>query len=187
MATHRHICYNLQVVKNALAEDKHESLFLVVDGRPATKQEILDEVIEAMGNGYEVLPPCDNVDSKGHCAGHEVQAKKRGYYVSVPDEPGVSIAVVFTSSREAKRIGFNYLNREYGVDFLDVRVKWKQDANVDDIPVGIIEDYLIGLKCGIYGFIFGKCEKCNEETYVAFEEGAVICGGCCVDAGLGVA
>ena len=112
---------------------------------------------------------------------------KKGYYVYVPDDDGVSIAVVATSSKEAKKIGYKYLNNEYDVDFLDVRVKWKRDANVDDLPVGIEKDYLTGLKRGIYGFIYGRCEKCDEETYIELHAGVAMCGGCCVDAGLGVA
>lgn len=69
---HFHVCMDLQALKKAVVEEKWESLYLMVDDRPATEQEIIDDIIEAMGKGYEVLPPCDNVDSKGHCLGHEV-------------------------------------------------------------------------------------------------------------------
>ena len=55
-----------------LVRNAHDDLFLTVDDRPATKAEILEVVIEAMAKGYEVLPPCDNVDEKGRCKGCEV-------------------------------------------------------------------------------------------------------------------
>lgn len=72
--TQYHVCYNLEHVQKILLRDKHDSLFLTVDGRPATKAEIAEVVFEAISKGYEVLPPCDNVTETGRCAGHEVTA-----------------------------------------------------------------------------------------------------------------
>lgn len=42
------------------------------DDTPATMQEIRAAIVEAKAKGYTVLPPCDNVTSTGHCAGHDV-------------------------------------------------------------------------------------------------------------------
>ena len=42
------------------------------DGTPATMQEICAAIVDAKAKGYVVLPPCDNVKSTGHCAGHDV-------------------------------------------------------------------------------------------------------------------
>lgn len=42
------------------------------DGSVATIEDIMEAIQSAQGKGYTVLPPCGNVSSTGHCAGHEV-------------------------------------------------------------------------------------------------------------------
>lgn len=103
---------------------------------------------------------------------------KKGYYVYVPEDDGVSIAVVATSSKEAKNIGYKYLHNEYDADFLDVRVKWKRDANVDELPIGIEKNYLTGLVKGIYDYIYGKCDICGANTIVELHYGEGVCKFC---------
>lgn len=39
--------------------------------RKATLKEVQKAVEDARSKGYEVLPPCDNVDERGHCKGHD--------------------------------------------------------------------------------------------------------------------
>lgn len=103
---------------------------------------------------------------------------KKGYYVSGDPDDEYGIAVVATSSKEAKKIGFPFLDNEYDADYIDVRVKWKRDANIDKFPIGIIEDYLTGLKCGIYDYIYGVCENCRGQTFVELHDGVVLCKFC---------
>ena len=40
--------------------------------RPATYKEVKEAVEDARKKGYTVLPPCDNVDERGHCLGHDI-------------------------------------------------------------------------------------------------------------------
>jgi hypothetical protein len=68
MSKKYHCCINLN---GAIKEWR---LLTVTDNgteRPATLQEVSDAVEEAKMKGYEVLPPCDNVDDRGRCKGHE--------------------------------------------------------------------------------------------------------------------
>lgn len=68
-----HICVSLNVVKIALATGTWAQLCLMVGDRPATEDEIAQDVVDAIAKGYEVLPPCDNVDEKGRCKGHDIE------------------------------------------------------------------------------------------------------------------
>lgn len=67
-----HVSYNLEHVLKTVWDD-HESLFLVIDNRPATRDEILEVAKEALNKGYKVLPSCDNVNKEGRCMGHEFE------------------------------------------------------------------------------------------------------------------
>jgi len=42
-----------------------------VDGRRPTLREVQRAVGLALNKGYEVIPPCDNVNERGLCRGHE--------------------------------------------------------------------------------------------------------------------
>lgn len=70
-----HVHYTLACVEKALLENRHEDLFLEVDGRPATRKEILRIFEECTFKGYSNLPPCDNVDETGKCLGHKEKKK----------------------------------------------------------------------------------------------------------------
>ena len=78
MTTQHHVCVSLAHVNKMLSQDNHGSLCLQVedDGvwRSATKSDVFSAAMEAAAKGYDVLPPCDNVDEKGHCKGHKVQS-----------------------------------------------------------------------------------------------------------------
>jgi len=72
MGTRRyHIHYKLETLERALIDNTYEDLFLVINGRPATRKELIGVYNECLNKGYTVLPPCDNVDETGRCAGHE--------------------------------------------------------------------------------------------------------------------
>lgn len=67
-----HICQNLDALEAKL--DKGVKITWLMKGdRVATESEIRDAIRRARAKGYEVLPPCDNVDAKGHCKGHVSQ------------------------------------------------------------------------------------------------------------------
>ena len=69
-STYYHCCMSLEAVERALIDNTYEDLFLVVDGKPVTRSQLLEAFNEATKKGYTVLPPCDNVNEKGMCAGH---------------------------------------------------------------------------------------------------------------------
>ena len=71
-----HVCQSIAGLERILAEqilEKGKPVdWLMVDDRPATISDILFAIEDAKAKGYEVLPPCDNVETTGHCAGHDV-------------------------------------------------------------------------------------------------------------------
>ena len=69
-STYYHCCISLEAVERALIDNTYEDLFLVVDGKQATRSQLLEAFNEATKKGYTVLPPCDNVRADGRCAGH---------------------------------------------------------------------------------------------------------------------
>ncbi len=115
------------------------------------------------------------------CKGYLVQEKDGEY----------GIAVVATSSKEAKKIAFN--SGELNCDYVDVRVSWRKEANVMDLPVGIIQDNDLALRRGVYSRIDdGECDICHNASYVSYyppkplndkdyavrHRGRAICGNC---------
>lgn len=70
MSTHYHVCISIAAVQKHLSRGTHDKLFLMIDDKPATAQQLSEAVVEALAKGYTVLPPCDNVTATGHCAGH---------------------------------------------------------------------------------------------------------------------
>lgn len=63
-----HCCITLG---GALKEWKYLSVNENGKQRPARYEEVKEAVEDARKKGYSVLPPCDNVDARGHCKGHE--------------------------------------------------------------------------------------------------------------------
>jgi hypothetical protein len=61
---------SLEALERALIDNTYEDLFLVVDGKQATRSQLIEAFNEATKKGYTVLPPCDNVGADGRCAGH---------------------------------------------------------------------------------------------------------------------
>ena len=69
-STHYHICISTDAIERALIDNTYEELYLLVDGKPATRSQLLEALNDARDKGYTALPPCDNVGATGHCAGH---------------------------------------------------------------------------------------------------------------------
>ena len=71
--TYYHVCINLDSVIKMAVDDPSFLTTIEDDGtqRPATRDEVIKAVAEAKAKGYNVLPPCDNVDKTGHCKGHK--------------------------------------------------------------------------------------------------------------------
>lgn len=68
-----HCCITLE---GALKEWKLMTVNENGKQRPATREEVIKAVGEARKKGYTVLPPCDNVDERGHCKGHEIDEEQ---------------------------------------------------------------------------------------------------------------
>ncbi len=103
---------------------------------------------------------------------------KKGYFVSIEDDYG--IGVVAESSKEAKKIGYNYSQGEgWDWEYIDVRVNWKKDAIVKDLPIGAIEEAIEGLKRNIYGYVDEEqCPICGNDNYLTKEGDVVGCSDC---------
>lgn len=69
-STYYHVCISTNAIERALIDNTYEYLCLLVDGKPATRSQLLEALNEAREKGYTALPPCDNVSESGHCAGH---------------------------------------------------------------------------------------------------------------------
>ena len=98
----------------------------------------------------------------------------RGYFVHEADE-NIGIAVVATSGTHAKQLCAG----DMGCIWIDIRAKWKRNADVSDLPIGIIEDDLLALRRGLYSWSENNiCDICGLRTYVNVVNGVIICGAC---------
>lgn len=101
---------------------------------------------------------------------------KRGYFVYDVSEDG-GHGVVATSAKEAKKIVYNG-ELCLWCDWIDVRCRWQRDADVSDLPVGMVDERA-GLLCGIYDYITETtCDECGEDGYVEECNGRVLCLDC---------
>jgi len=66
------ICQSIVGLERLIARGDEITWLTHDNGQQATMQEICSAIVEAKAKGYIVLPPCDNVTSTGHCAGHDV-------------------------------------------------------------------------------------------------------------------
>ncbi len=103
---------------------------------------------------------------------------KKAYFVEEEDAD-YGVGVVAHSTKEAKKLAWSddtFMDAEW----VDVRVKWKKGVGVSNLKVGIIEDCLLALKLGIYGFIeYETCPSCKtEETMVYYDRGKYYCSNC---------
>ena len=67
-----HVCQSIAGLERLIAAGKPIDWLENEDGSKASVEEICAAIVDAKAKGYEVLPPCDNVKSTGHCAGHDI-------------------------------------------------------------------------------------------------------------------
>ena len=103
----------------------------------------------------------------------------RGYFVSCVNET-FGIAVVASSARIAKKIGYAYLNSNcYDCDWVDVRVRWMRVTKVSDLPVGVVEDDMLALRRGLYSWVDdGVCDLCKNSAMLEMFKGKAVCPDC---------
>lgn len=73
MSKRYHVCSTFE---GAIKHYKYMTVTENGTERPATLREVKKAVEEAKSKGYEVIPPCDNVDERGMCMGHEVDEEQ---------------------------------------------------------------------------------------------------------------
>ena len=102
--------------------------------------------------------------------------KKRGYFVHGEDSSW-GIAVVATTAREAKRIGFA-AGEFIGDAWIDIRARWERDADVTGLDIGVLHGLHDGLLRGFFKYIEGVCEDCGVETELKRCNGKALCFEC---------
>lgn len=102
--------------------------------------------------------------------------QKRGYFVQ-EDDAEYGVGVVALTAKEAIKIAYNY--GDLGCDYIEIRARWKKDADVEDLPIGVIEDTMLGLRRGLYSFIEEyKCDLCGLDGIIEMYNGKAICRSC---------
>lgn len=107
---------------------------------------------------------------------------KRGYFVHGNDD-ACGLAVVATSAKEAKKLAWETgeLNAGWADDWINIRARWKRNAIVDDLSIGVVHDPRVGLLCGIYHHLDEyPCDGCGRDEMVYAHDGAVLCE-CCIE------
>lgn len=62
------------VIQHARRPSRLDGMFLDRETkRPLTGEEVLTIAHDLANKGFEVIPPCDNHDAKGHCLGHPTE------------------------------------------------------------------------------------------------------------------
>ena len=86
---------------------------------------------------------------------------------SVTDEDEEYFLIVANNAKEAKKIGFQYLDCE----FIYVRVNWIRNANVKNMNPGLYKNKYKALKNGWYSGIYDDCPVCGEnDAEITYDE-----------------
>lgn len=78
---------------------------------------------------------------------------KRGYTVTGNDKTW-AVPVVARTSYEAKLAAWKKWNWEFDCDWIDLRVLWRRDATVDDLPFGVVENETIAYRNKMIDYIW---------------------------------
>ncbi len=107
----------------------------------------------------------------------ETRGKKKGYFVNFKNNE-YGYGVVANSTNEAKSLFLKHDEDGWNKS-IDIQVIIKEEANITDLPIGVIEDEMLGLKAGFYGCVEGSCPACeDDDTYVIEKDGIVGCYLC---------
>lgn len=109
---------------------------------------------------------------------------KRAYFCSGTDDDYGGIAVVASSSNEARRIAWRKAGGDLGAcdSYFDVRARWVKDAKIEDLEIGtVINDGIDGLRRGVFGWTEDECPICKDGKiwkHLILENGVVCCYDC---------
>jgi len=108
--------------------------------------------------------------------------KKRGYFVHNGDIDQGGFAVVATSVKEARKIAYDSGEIIYGdTGYISIRAIWQRDADVEDLPIGMVHDVHLALLRNIYGYLEEyPCDVCGKRRYAQHYDGQVLCE-CCIE------
>ena len=110
---------------------------------------------------------------------------KRGYWVHIADED-TGLVVIGPSAKYAKRHAF-ICELDAHAEWIEIRVKWCKDVDVSDLPMGLLEDEILGLRRGLYAWLEdATCDICGDYTTVehiglTFQRDGVIACSDCID------
>jgi hypothetical protein len=103
----------------------------------------------------------------------------RAYWVGDNDE-GYGYAVVADRESEAKSLA-RHCDGLCDMDWVDLRCHVIKDANIEGLGKGVMEDYIEGLKRGLYNHVIGEtCPKCKREDVKVQYDNGFFCD-CCED------
>jgi hypothetical protein len=107
---------------------------------------------------------------------------KRGYFVHNNDEDMGGFAVVATTAKEAKKIVYDSGEIIFGdTDYIAIRARWVRDADVKDLPIGMVADERDALIRGLYGWLDEyPCDECRKDADVTCYSGRALCS-CCIE------
>jgi len=77
---------------------------------------------------------------------------KRGYIVSGGDLAW-GISVVASTAKKAKQLAWAGWEFELDCDWIDLRVQWRREATVSDLPFGIVEDEMVAYRHKLIDYI----------------------------------
>jgi len=108
------------------------------------------------------------------------KGKKKGYFVKyINDEFGYG--VVARSTNEAKMLFWKFdKDLSYNdFEYIDIRVNERKNAEIHDLPIGVVDDGLVGLKASLFDHTWGICPICEkEDDYIYKKEDLIGCSQC---------
>jgi hypothetical protein len=107
---------------------------------------------------------------------------KRGYYVCNNGENVGGFAVVASTAKEAKKIVYDSGEIIYGdTDYIAIRTRWVRDADVSQLPIGMVDDCRDALIRGLYDWINEhQCDECGKDDDLVCYNGRALCS-CCIN------
>ena len=76
---------------------------------------------------------------------------KRGYLVSGTD-PCWGVPIVARDAKGAKRMAWDSWKDELNCEWIELKVNWKREARVENLPYGVVENEFIAIECGFFNY-----------------------------------
>ena len=109
---------------------------------------------------------------------------KKGYFVSGDGDGELGFAVIAESEVEAIAIAWGAEFRGNGWDDVDdIEVICTPNANIEGLPLGMVQDERDALCRGLYDYLQEQeCDECGEVGDLECHEGRALCEDCIWDA-----